>query len=214
MAITELHLLIVDLALIVFDRTLILLDRLLLVIQGLVGDGVPRHGFLVARQIDLCLLQEALIVLQRAFRLFELGFIGPRVDFDQRLALANHLPFAIVDRDDPSCDLAIKTYGRDRGDGAEGVDMDAHVALANRGRLDGDDGGLIQCALVWFGLGFVSNQQHDAEDKQDDKNNAKPGTTFSFTNGRGTRERIRMQARGGTLHGRRTPVDHLICYVA
>ena len=100
-------------------------------------------------------------MLQGAFRLFELGFVGPGIDFDQRLAFADHLSFAIVDRDDPSGDLAVEADGRDGGDGAQGVDVDTDVALANRGRLDGDDGGLIECVLVGFGLGLAGNKQHD-----------------------------------------------------
>ena len=108
-------------------------------------------GFLIAGQIDLRLLEEALVVLQGAFRLFELGFVGPGVDFDQRLAFADHLAFAIVDGDDPSGDLAVEADGGDGGDGAKGVDVDADVALADRGGLDGDDGGLIECGSrrVW-----------------------------------------------------------------
>src|ERR1700722_3356361 len=132
MTIAELDLLVFDLALVVLDRTFVLFDRLLLVIQGLVSDGVERHSLLVACQVDLRLLEQALIVLQRALRLFELGFVGPGVDFDQRLTFARHLAFAIVDRDDPPGDLAIQTDGRDWGDRAEGLYMNAHVTLANR----------------------------------------------------------------------------------
>ena len=210
MAVAELDLLVVDLAFIVFDRAFVLLDRLLLVFQGLAGDGVQRRGFLIAGQIDLCLLEQALVVLQGAFRLLELGFVGPGIDFDQRLAFADHLAFAIVDGDDPSRDLAVEADGGDGSDGAEGVDVDADVALADRGGLDGDDGGLIECALVGLGLGFVGNQQHDAEYKQGDEEDAKPGATSFFNDGGGTRKGIGMQARFWTLHGCRTPADDLI----
>jgi hypothetical protein len=79
--------------------------------------------------------------------------------------------------------------------------MNADVALADRGGLDGNDRRLIERAFVWLGRGFVGNHQHDAEYQEGDEEDAKPGTTFAFADGRSTSEGIRMHARFGTLHG-------------
>ena len=150
-------------------------------------------------------------MLQGALCLFELGFVGAWIDFDQRLAFANHLPLAIVDGDDPSRDLAVEADGRDGGDGAKGVDMDANVSLADSSCLDVYDGGLIECGVVGFGFGLVGNKHYDDEYQQGDQTKAKPGTAFFHGNGRGASEGIGIRARFWTLHGYWTPVDDLVC---
>ncbi len=175
--------------------------------------ALQRGGFLVAGQVELCLLEQALVVLQGAFGLLELGFVGPGIDFDQRLAFADHLSFAIVDRDDLTRDLAVEADRRDGRDGAQGVDVDADVALADSGGLDSDDGGLIECTLVRFGLGLVGNQQHHDENKQGDQDDAKPGAAFFHGDG-STGEGSGDKLASGLSICFWTPGDGVVCCVA
>ena len=89
------------------DRALGLNYRLLLVVELLFGDGVSGIGCLVPLQIDPRLRQHSLIAFQSSFRLRQQRLIGARIDVDQRVALAHHLAFAVMDRHDPACNLAV-----------------------------------------------------------------------------------------------------------
>ncbi len=86
-----------QLALVIFHRAFILQHDLLLIVKLLLGDGVAIQGLLVAFQIDLGFPQNRLIVRQLSLDLRQCRLIRARIDFDERVALSNHLPFAIVD---------------------------------------------------------------------------------------------------------------------
>ena len=80
-----------------------------------------------------------------------------------------HLALAIVDSGDNAGHFAGDGGGVDRRHGSNGVDVDADVARARSGGLDGDDGGLIERAAVGSGLGFVNEEQNHDEYEQCDE---------------------------------------------
>jgi hypothetical protein len=77
-----------------------------------------------------------LIVLQLPFYLCEGRLKRPRVDLEEGVALANHLPFAVVH----TYYLALHTtryiYRVNGCYYAQGFDVDSNVSLPRRGRVD------------------------------------------------------------------------------
>lgn len=213
MAIAQLNLLVINLPLIVFYRALILFDGLLLIFERLASERIARHRLLIAGQVKLRLLQQSLIVLQGAFRLFELGLIRPGVDFDQRLTLADHLSFAIIDSDHFSGDLSVDADGREGGDRSQSIDMNPDVSFADGRGFDVHDRGLIQCILGGLRLGLVYEGKNDNQDQQADEENPYPGSPFS-RGGRGRGEWVGMQARFRTLHAFGAPADNVAVVVS
>ncbi len=72
--------------------------------------------------------QHSLIVLQGSFGLRQRRLIGARIDVDQRIALAHHLAFAVVDGHDLPGDLAVDGDGVGRRHRPKRIHVDVDVA--------------------------------------------------------------------------------------
>ena len=130
------ELLLIDLRLIEFHHALVLLDDVDLILVLLARDRILLGQLLVARQVDLRLRQQALIAGQLAFELGLLELVGPRVDLRQEIAFLDDLPFGESHVDELAVDLGLHGDGCDRCHGAERVDDDADIALADGGGAD------------------------------------------------------------------------------
>ena len=73
--------------------------------------------------------EEIGVAFERALGLEKRSFVGARVDVNQRIAFADELAFFVVDSRDDSIDLAGDRSGVNRRDGADGIEIDADVAL-------------------------------------------------------------------------------------
>ena len=126
----------IDLRLIELHRALVLLDDVDLILVLLARDRILLGQFLVARHVDLRLRKQALIAGQLAFELGLLKLVGPRVDLREEIAFLDHLPFGESHFGELAVDLGLHGDGRDRRHGAERVDDDANIALADGGGAD------------------------------------------------------------------------------
>ena len=86
--IAQVHRSVLHLPFIVLHRAFILQHGLFLVVHLLLRDGVAGESRFVAVQVDACFCQRRLVVRQLAFGLREGRLVGPRIDFQQRIALA------------------------------------------------------------------------------------------------------------------------------
>ena len=126
-AILELHPVVRDGPFVGLHGALVLDDRLLLVVELLFGDGVFGVGVLVTLQVHAGLGEQALVVLQTAFGLFQRRLRGARIDVDERLALAHHLAFLVMHFHHPAGDLTVDSDRVGRCHGAERVHVDADI---------------------------------------------------------------------------------------
>ena len=81
------------------------MNQVLLRVALLGRNRILRHQFLEAGEVDLGVLQECLILLQRADCLVERGLIGPGVDLRQEIALVDFLPLGEGDPHELAGDL-------------------------------------------------------------------------------------------------------------
>ncbi len=136
-AVVELQLIEVHGTVIILDGTLGLLDEFFLVRDGLLGDGIAGQGRPIAREVKLRLRQDALIVLQCALSLHQRRTIGSRVNVNQRITLFDALILLVIHRHDHAVDLAGDGAGVHRRHRADGLQVDADIALDRRGGRDG-----------------------------------------------------------------------------
>jgi len=151
-AVFDLHLIVLHGPLVILYRALILQDNFFLIVQELLLDGIAGPRGAVAFHIHLRLCEYVLIALQRALRLQEIRLILARIDVDQRIALADHLPFFKVHGYNQAVNLAGNGVGIDRGYGSDFVKVNADVALGGCDRGDCDFGrcgrGLLRFLVV------------------------------------------------------------------
>ena len=91
----------------------------------LARDRILLGQFLIAREVDLRLREQALIVGELAFELRLQELVGARIDLRQEIALLDQLAFGEPDLEQLAVDLGLHGDGGDRRDGAERVDDDA-----------------------------------------------------------------------------------------
>ena len=127
--VSQLYLVVLQGALVGFDRALVLQDELLLVVQGLFRDRVARPGILVALEVHFGLGQQVGVPVQRPLGGEHVGLVLPGIDLDQELAALDQLTFTVANLGDDTGYLADQGGGIDRGDGADGVQVDADVAF-------------------------------------------------------------------------------------
>ena len=138
----QIDLRVVNLPFVILNRTLVLQHCLFLVIHLLLGDGISRESRLVAIEVDARLRQCRLIVRQLAFGLRESRLVGPRIDFQQGIALADHLPFLVVHFHDLALHAARDRHRINRRHRSQRLYIYANIALSasavrNRHRLAG-----------------------------------------------------------------------------
>ena len=73
--------------------------------------------------------EEIGVALERALRLKKRGLVGTGVNVNQRIALADKLPLFVMDGGDDAIHLAGDRGGVNGRDGADGIEVDADVAL-------------------------------------------------------------------------------------
>ncbi len=181
MTVTELYPVIVDRALIVLHRALVLQQDLFLVVEQLFWDSIARPRRAIAVQIHLRLRQHICVVLQCALGLHQLRLIGSRIDVDQRLSLANRLPFAKVNRSQNAAGLRNDGSGIDRSHRADRFKVNADVSLGD-GRNRRTYGRLLsgQRQLGRRDLGVVPmDDKEDNPAKEQQKNQARPNDSPS-----------------------------------
>ena len=125
-----------DRGLIGFHRALVLRDQRHLRVERLARNGVLRGQALIAREVDLGALQQRLVAGQLAVGLRQRGFIGPRIDLGEQVALLDLVTFLEGDLLQVTADLASDRHRRQRRHGAERVQIDVDVALADHFRHD------------------------------------------------------------------------------
>ena len=127
--VSQLHLVELQGPLVGFDGALVLQDDLFLVFQGLFRDGIARPGILVALEVHFGLGQQVGVAVQLPLGGEHVGLVLPGIDLDQGLAALDQLPFTVVHLGDDTGYLADQGGGIDRGDGADGVQVDADIAF-------------------------------------------------------------------------------------
>src|SRR5581483_11156200 len=115
--------------LVVFDNSFVRFDGGDLGGELLLGDGVLFDQGFITRLIDARILECGLVALELAFVLCELGFVGPRIDLRQQIALVHDVALFVVHGDQLAIDLGFDGDGVDGRDGAEPGDIYADVAL-------------------------------------------------------------------------------------
>ena len=140
--VTQLHLVELQGSLVGFDGALVLQDDLFLVFQGLFRDGIARPGILVALEVHFGLGQQVGVAVQVSLGGEHVGLVRPGIDLDQGLAAVHQLPFTVVHLGDDTGYLADQGGGIDRGDGADGVQVDADVAFFRGSDVQGDGAAL------------------------------------------------------------------------
>ena len=145
--------------LIVLYRALVLGHKFLLVIQDLLCDGVAVPCRAVTSQIHAGLREDIFVSLQRPLRLQKRCAVGTRIDVNQRIALIYSLTLLVVDVNDQAIHLAGNGIGIDRGDGADGVQVDADIAFFRRRGRNGNSNHLGFCRSGGFFDVFVMAPQ-------------------------------------------------------
>ena len=128
-AIVDLNLIEAHYALVDFDGALLLEDEFFLIVESLLGNGVAVPGVVITLEVHLGLGEKIGVAFERALGLEKGCLVGAGVDVDQRIAFANELAFFVVDGRDDSIDLAGDRGGVNGRDGADGIEIDADVAL-------------------------------------------------------------------------------------
>lgn len=129
MAIAELHLIEIQSALVGLDEPFILENELLLIIELLLRDSVFGPGCAIPFEVHPRLGKDVGISLKVTFGSRYLCLVLPRVDIHQRVALADHLPFTVVDAGKHSGHLVVNRGCVDRGDGTDRIEVNTDVAL-------------------------------------------------------------------------------------
>ena len=124
-------------ALVGFDGALILPDQRRLGVQRLARQAVLRHQLAVAGQIKLRVLQQGLVMRQRALGLLLRHLVGARIDLRQEIALLHDLPFGERHIRQLAVDLRLDGHRLQRRHRAELAEHDPDVARPDRGRADG-----------------------------------------------------------------------------
>ena len=136
-AVDDVELLLIDLRLIELHRAFVLLHDVDLILILLAGDRILLGQFLVARQVDLAPAPAGPDRARAGPRIaLAASSIGPRVDLREEIALLDHLAFGEGDLQQLTVDLGLHRDGGDRRHGAERVDDDADIALADGGGAD------------------------------------------------------------------------------
>ncbi len=139
-AIADIELLGFDLGLIGNHVAFVLQDQRYLGIELLARNGVALGEILVAFEIQLGILQQRLVTLQRALRLRQRQLIGPRIDLRQQIALVDVLALGEGDAHQLAADLRDDGHGGERRHGAQRVQRDVDIA-PGQGRDRNRDGG-------------------------------------------------------------------------
>jgi hypothetical protein len=134
----QLHLVVLQRSLVRFDGSLVLQDNLFFVVEGLFGYRIARPGILVALKVHLGLGQQVGVPVQVPLGGEHVGLVGPGIDLDQGLAAVDDLTFTVADLADDAGYLADNGGGIDRGNGADGVQVDTDVALFGDSGVQGD----------------------------------------------------------------------------
>ncbi len=108
------------------------------------------------------------------------GLVGTSVNVDQGVAFADELAFFVMDSGDDAVDLAGDRSGVNRSDGADGIEVDADVALLG-GCGDEADGPAATSRGFCRGRGGVALAQDEiksAGEYQEDNNPHEDADTF------------------------------------
>ena len=135
--IDEVELGVVDQRLVGDDWRLVLAHQRGLGVVLLAGDRILRDQRLVALQVDLGVLEQRLVLGQRALRLLQRHVVGPRIDHREEVALLDRLAFGELDLDELAGDLRLDGHGGERRHRAERLDDDRDVTLGGGGEPTG-----------------------------------------------------------------------------
>ena len=138
--IDEVELGVVDQRLVGDDRRLVLAHQSGLRVVLLAGDRILGDQGLVALQVDLGVLEQRLVLVERALRLLQRHDVGARIDHRQEIALLDRLAFGELDLGELAGDLRLHRHRRERRHGAQRLDDDRDVALGGRGQPDRNGG--------------------------------------------------------------------------
>jgi hypothetical protein len=114
-----------------FHRALILGNQSHLGIECLMRHSVLRRQSLVSRQIDLRALEHGFVPRQLPLGLRQCGFKRPRIDLCEQVAFLDVITFREIDFHHVAADLRADRHGSQRSHGAQRVDVDSDVALAD-----------------------------------------------------------------------------------
>ena len=120
-----------DRSLVGFHRALILSNESHLGIQRLMRHRVLRRQPLVSRQVHLRALEHGLVACQLPLGLRERCFVWPRIDLREQVAFLDVIAFREIDLLHVAADLRADRHGCQRRHGAERIDVDPDVALAD-----------------------------------------------------------------------------------
>ena len=100
----------------------------------LLGAGIGRGKLLIARQIELLVGEQRLILRLLGHRLIVLRLVDHGVDLAEHVALLDVLAFGEIHRDQLAVDLGAHDHVVQRADRADAVEIDRHVLRARRRR--------------------------------------------------------------------------------
>ena len=112
-----------DSSFILADEGFLRINLLLRHAQAFLVDG------LIPLEISLRILKSGLILGELPLRLIELRLVWPRVNFKERIALVDLLPFGVVDLHDLTIDARMHGIGGQRGDGSQAVEENIDITL-------------------------------------------------------------------------------------
>src|ERR1041385_1507569 len=130
MAISELNSGILQLALVELNDSLVLMDGCGLSIENLLWDGISGVRGLVTVEIEVRVLEQCFVARILPFNLSKLGLEWTRIDFDQGIALMNHLPLVVAYGHELSVHAAFYGNCLKRRHEPKRIDINSNVALA------------------------------------------------------------------------------------
>ncbi len=96
------------------DRGFILAHEGRLGIEGLPRDRILRNQGPVALEVEVGVLQQRLVLLQRAGGLLQGDLVGPRINHGQQITLLDELALGEGDLDELARDLGFNGHRRER----------------------------------------------------------------------------------------------------
>ena len=179
-AVGKLHLVEIKSALIRPDQSLVLGNYLFLILKLLFRDGIAIPGLLIAIQIHFGLRQQAGIAFESAFGRLDLCCKLARINVDQRITLMNRLALSIMHLRDDTGDLVIDGSGIYGGDRADGILINADIALLGSGNGQRyrapEAGATATTRRALRGVVMVPQNEHQDEGKDQQEQNPEPLT--------------------------------------
>ncbi len=108
---------------------------------------------MIARQVDLRVVQRSLIAAKLSFSLFQRNLKRPWIDFEEQIVFLHILTFSEINAHDLSGNT--RPHGNEiaRGDRSKAIEINRKIALARGGRDNGHDSAATRMTGGLIGVG-------------------------------------------------------------